>query len=131
MEILIDDADRELYESRRWYISAHGYARCTRTDEYLHRIVAGCQPRDGLVVDHINRNKLDNRRANLRVGTQSDNMQNVAAHRDSTSKHRGVSWSKHNKGWMAQAMRQGVRKHLGTFKTEGEAAAAVERFWNG
>ncbi len=107
-----------------WYISDHGYVRRTGDAEYLHRVVTGCVPGDGKYVDHRNRNKLDNRLANLRVGTQADNMANCSSHRDARSKHKGVYPFRGR--WQASFMRQGIRHHVGTFDTEDAAAQAIE-----
>jgi hypothetical protein len=89
-EILLDPEDQHLLAAHRWYLASHGYVRRTSDDAYLHRVVAGCMPGDGLVVDHLNRCKHDNRRSNLRVGSQAENMANVDAHVDAVSRHKGV-----------------------------------------
>src|SRR4051794_6479842 len=63
----------------RWYLDGRGYVShsVTRGPELkLHRVILGLIPRDGLEADHINRDKLDNRRANLRIVTTAQNAQN-------------------------------------------------------
>lgn len=84
---LIDDEDRDLIFGRRWAaapagcgkIYAVGYARpedgVTTRQIKMHRLIM--RPPPGLVVDHLNGNGLDNRRANMRVCTQSDNLRNT------------------------------------------------------
>jgi hypothetical protein len=68
----------------RWYMSK-GYARresslgTVRVHLPMHRVVMCCWPNDGLEVDHINRCRLDNRRANLRYATHLENCRNRAA----------------------------------------------------
>jgi hypothetical protein len=93
-------------------------------DEYLHRVIAGRRRGDGLVVDHINRNKLDNRRSNLRSCTQAENMANTDAHRDAVSRHKGVYPFRGR--WQASYMVNGKRCHVGTFSHERDAAEALE-----
>lgn len=91
----------------------------------FHRQVLGLLPGDGTVVDHVNRRTLDNRKINLRVCSQADNMQNVSAHRDNRySGSRGVT---HNKGtgyWAASHMHRG-RRWARNFRTQAAAAAAA------
>ncbi len=90
---------------------------------YLHRQIAGA-PR-GLDVDHINRDRLDNRRSNLRVCTRGQNLQNVAS-RGGSSLHRGVSWSKVAGKWRADVKLEGKQHYLGLFECEEDAAAAAK-----
>lgn len=75
----IDDEDAYV-TAHAWYRSHHGYAVRTvgqgnaKRLEYLHRVITRAAP--GTEVDHLNRDPLDNRRANLRVTNKSGNMQN-------------------------------------------------------
>lgn len=87
----------------------------------LHRLLTGCTKGDGVHVDHRNHNKLDNRRANLRPGSVAANAQNMNAHKDAASSTPGVYPFRGK--WQAAFMRDGERKHVGTFATE---AAAIE-----
>jgi hypothetical protein len=68
---------------------------------------------------------LDNRRGNLRQVTQGENLQNVRAHRDGSSRNRGVSWCQHRKAWRAQVMVNGKHVLQKCFPTEREAAQAA------
>lgn len=83
-----------------------------------------CEPRS-LVVDHINGDALDNRRANLRVGTQSQNL--ASPQRKKTTKHEttsdqvGVYYDKTNDRWYARIMKENSVLRGTSFKTEGEA----------
>jgi hypothetical protein len=80
---VIDASDASLVAGYRWYASPNrmgGYyatARVsgTKTTLYMHRIITGARGRSQ-VVDHLNHDTLDNRRANLSLGTQADNMRN-------------------------------------------------------
>jgi hypothetical protein len=87
---IIDASDLTLASQFRWYASPaylngkHTYyavtkvrtADGTKTTLYLHRLITGAPK--GKVVDHINRDPLDNRRANLRIVTQVENERNSA-----------------------------------------------------
>lgn len=80
----------------------------------------------GMVVDHINHNGLDNRKANLRIATFSENRRNSRKAKDTSSKYKGVSWHKNNKKWHAGININGRRKHLGSFDDEIQAAKAYD-----
>jgi hypothetical protein len=80
----------------------------------------------GLVCDHINRNGLDNRKANLRNCTKQENNLNQRSHRGSVSKYKGVYWKKDMRRWAASVQIDGRREHLGYFASEAEAAKAYD-----
>lgn len=74
-------------------------------------------------VDHINRDKVDNRASNLRVVTHSENSQNTGLRSNNTSGHKGVTWVESKQRWIAQIVHQ---KHifLGAFIDQYEAVVA-------
>lgn len=74
-------------------------------------------------IDHINRDRYDNRIANLREVTRSANMQNTVR-KPNASGFRGVGWHKHQKAWRARISVNGKTKNLGYFSTPEEAAEA-------
>jgi hypothetical protein len=80
---------------------------------------------DGLI-DHINRTKTDNRIANLRVITPSENLQNVYCNKSNnkTSKTRGVSWFKRDKKWQVEIQANKKRVYLGRYDSLDEAKNA-------
>lgn len=128
---LVSEADRELAETRTWRLSNLGYA--IRSDgknrsALLHRKIKGCERGDGRFVDHINRDRLDNRRENLRVLTAATNSQNQGAATNSTSKYRGVSWYKQSKQWEAGVRFDGRYRYLGRYENETDAAKAAAKF---
>lgn len=93
---------------------------------YMHREIM--RPGGGLVVDHVNGNKLDNRRENLRVCTKSQNQFNRKPQKH--PKHgssRGVSFYKRRGRWVANICFYGKREGLGCYDTEAEAAAAYQK----
>jgi len=122
VKIKVDLRDLHKMQGFTWVVSSHGYAAGwgkvdgKRKHVYLHRIITGAQK--GLVVDHINHDKLDNRRENLRVVTAKLNTQN---RQNSTHKYQGV-----------YPTRQGhfnVKiggSSLGTYYTEEDAALVYD-----
>ena len=79
---------------------------------------------DGLVVDHINGNGLDNRRSNLRLVTVVQNNWNAAPHQNARSKFKGVAFHKARGKWYARIACNGRRTLLGYFDREIDAATA-------
>lgn len=75
-------------------------------------------------IDHINMDKADNRFANLRAVTQSENQHNARLKITNTSGYKGISYHKSNKKWIAEIKSNNVRKHLGYFSTPEEASVA-------
>jgi hypothetical protein len=76
---IVDEEDLDIINQHSWYAHWQGnnFYAASRTGGaflYLHRVLM--EPEDGMVVDHINRNSLDNRRSNLRVVTQAENLRN-------------------------------------------------------
>jgi hypothetical protein len=88
----------------------------TNKNVYLHHEIIGKKP--GLVVDHINRNTLDNTRENLRHVTFRENALN---HSSYTSSREGLGATKVGKKWQAQARINGKTTYLGLYPTKEEA----------
>jgi hypothetical protein len=107
-EVLVSEVDLPLWESRKWYLRNNGYVGTpydrgqVRSTMYLHRAIMGLPPGRSLVVDHINHNKRDNRRENLRVVSQSFNMLNRAPRVFGTHPEPGVSWDNNKRRWVAK-----------------------------
>ena len=78
----------------------------------------------GPYVDHINRDPMDNRKANLRICTQAENCFNASMRSDNTSGFIGVSWSKRKNRWRVRVTVNQKEIHLGTFKDITEAVKA-------
>lgn len=127
---LVDDQDYELASRVSWYRATTGYA-CRSfprgKKEYLHRVICGLSPDDRVEVDHINGDRLDNRRSNLRVVAHAENAQNRSAV-GTTSRHRGVSFHAGRQVWRAHVTAGGRKRQIGTYTTELEAARAAAQF---
>lgn len=117
--VIYDDQDHELIDQYRWHVSDLGYAVWRgRVDGVqktirMHRLIMQCP--DKLVVDHLNHNRLDNRRANLRICTQAENTRNRK------EPGRGYWFQKQNSNWVVELN----GRHIGVFDTEVEAADIV------
>lgn len=81
---------------------------------------------NGLLIDHKNEIKFDDRIENLRLATNSQNRNNTSNRRDNNSGTKGVSWNKQNKKWVAQISYESKVRHLGLFKNKEEAASVYK-----
>lgn len=126
---IVDEADYDLLKDYRWhlnkktgYVSRFGLNEKTgkKGSIYMHRQVMGFPD---TLVDHENGMKTDCRRSNLRLATPAQNRQNTRKQRKKTySKYKGVS--KFKGSWKAQIVHKYKHYHLGTFRSEEEAAMA-------
>lgn len=113
----IDLEDLDRCKPHKWAVSGNYVkARIDKKNTSMHRFLLGY---DGeLDIDHINRDKLDNRRSNLRIVTRATNLGN--------NNGKGV-WQIDNCKWRAAFVRYGEYHCVGTFLTEEEANAAVDK----
>ncbi|MHB8118630.1 MAG: HNH endonuclease [Methanothrix sp.] len=141
--VLIDDIDADLADkswfahsvggarvNKRWY-AARSHRGERRGTTFMHRVILERMLGRGLVAheetDHKNQNSLDNRRANLRCATPSENRHNQPAPRvKKTSRFKGVSWYKNYSKWEVQIRVGGQKKKIGYFVDEEEAARAYD-----
>lgn len=122
---IVDEADYADLSRYKWS-NSNGYAsrraryRGSRKTVLMHRVVIGAEP--GTVVDHINRNPLDNRRANLRIVSCSESNMNqrAASHRRHGIRFKGVYKNRSGSTYSAKLRGQ----HIGNFRTERAAAEA-------
>lgn len=128
---IVDDEDFEWLMKNSWCVNSAGYAFSQKG--LMHRRIL--KARKGEVVDHINHDPLDNRRCNIRLGTQSANMMNrrKTIREGFTSKYRGVAHRggknkkiENDRGYVYTASKPWVayygKNYLGITKTEKEAA---------
>lgn len=120
-----------------WRCSS-GYIKCLRTikteystireDLFLHRLIT--KVGSGFLIDHANRDKLDNRRFNLRIATVAQNNHNKnKINKSNTSKFRGVHYDSRNtkNPWVARITRDKKRFLGGYFSNEIDAALAYNK----
>src|SRR3990167_10013470 len=74
--------------------------------------------------DHINKNKLDNQKNNLRIVTSQQNNFNRAIQKNNSSGHQGISWFKRDSKWRAHIKFNRIVKHLGYFSNIKDAISA-------
>lgn len=109
------------------YVKKHYTIRKGKYRKFgLHHVVIGF-PINGFVVDHINGNPLDNRRANLRIVTARENGLNRIEKRDGrkSSQYPNVYWNKDKRKWQAYMKIDGQLKYLGRYDDENDAYKKV------
>ena len=115
-EVLYDETDQPIVDSYKWHVNDSGYAVWRGVKDgkkktvRLHRLINNTPV--GMITDHINHNKLDNRRRNLRSCTASDNMRNK------TNQGRGYWYHRRNNNWVVEI----CGEHIGCFTKESDAA---------
>lgn len=130
---IVDDVDYERLSGFHWYFDGRYAAKSLwnretkkETKIYMHKLIVTVERNQ--FVDHINGNKLDNRRENLRVvSKQQNNMNQSTQTRTKHSKYKGVSWDKSRNKWVAYCKKDGKMNYLGRFNNEEEAALAYNQ----
>lgn len=125
---IVDDKDFEWLSEITWslsYANGNYYAKGWDSGKHvqMHRKIFGLT-NPNIQIDHKNRNPLDNRRENLRIATRSQNMANKRPSKKGSSQYRGVQWCKDSKKWRVDIVKNKVRKYLGKFESETDAAVA-------
>lgn len=124
----IDDADFIKASKFKWYWQSsktlHGYAATGHKPLMLHNFIL--QPPEGLEVDHIDGNGLNNTRENLRLVTRAQQCQNRKQSSYKSSKFKGVRWWKYKNVWQARIKKDGKSTHLGYFNNEVLAAKTYD-----
>ena len=119
---IVDDEDYERLKHHRWHYNS-GYAKrheAGRTICLHHDVLT---KEAGLETDHINRNRLDNRKANLRNITRRGNAQNLSSN---TSSIPGIN--RDHFGWQSRIYHLGKRIYLGTFDSIELASQARQAY---
>lgn len=129
---IVDDDMFEYLNQWKWSCSSDEYAVRSgrkvgnkRPYIFMHRLILGTK--NEYISDHINGNKLDNRKLNLRFATISENNHNRKLNRNNTSGYKGVYWYKSKGYWRAQVRNNGKRILIGYFKTLKEAVKAYNK----
>lgn len=136
---LVDEEEVARVRTRVWHVTKQGYARSCRyradrvPDTILmHRFILGLRPGDPRQVDHIDRNRLNNTRQNLRVVDGAGNGQNTAARpnranvAERSSRFRGVTWYARYGKWRALVTVGGKQHSGGYHEDEVDAALAAQ-----
>lgn len=119
----VDDEDYEKLNQHKWHCTYYGYAarRSNNKILYMHRELMG---NPSLLVDHKNRDPLDNRKSNLRLCDKRLNASNSKINTRNSSGYRGVYWSKPRSKWIAAIQHKGKMFNLGGFSSIKDAAKA-------
>lgn len=132
---IVDDEDYKFLNQWKWQLQPNGYVvRGTHIGSkkdgtrkhiniYMHRLLM--KTPEGMCTDHINMNKLDNRKPNLRICTYRQSALNRGRHKDNISGYKGVNY--HNTKWRRKKWRAEIKYkdkciNLGYRKTSKEAA---------
>ena len=130
--MLVSEYDLEQVLTYKWYLTRAGYPGTYGTVDgkikfsrplQLHQFLFPHAPH-GHVIDHINRNKLDNRRDNLRVCTALQNSYNKSKPKNSTKRFKGVTQvgGKKNPSFIASITKDGIKHEMKDIETEEQAA---------
>lgn len=119
---LVDDDDYEELNKYKWHVNYKGYAKKGRRGESpastMHAMIVSVPI--GMECDHINGDRRDNRRANLRVCTSNENMMNKKVYKNNKTGYKGVNFQ--GGKFHASICLLGNKIHLGCFKTVEDAA---------
>lgn len=122
-KILIDLDDLERVNKHCWSVDSKGYVnaggKCLGGTTRLHRFILDCPK--GYVVDHINRDKLDNRKSNLRIVTNQQNQFNRKLGKNNVSGCIGVHYNKKCKKWCCQLTHNGKCVYSALFDNINDA----------
>ena len=123
-EALIDDEDFDYLNQWRWHLSAKGYAvrKPGKSCIFMHRLLN--KTPYNMQTDHINRNKLDNRKSNLRTVSNQQNHFNMPLQKTNTSGFAGVSWDKSRNKWISRIIKNNSVIYLGRFLNLNDATNA-------
>lgn len=121
-QTIFDAQDCGEIEKYKWKLMANGYVYTAKISMYLHRFIL--DNHGSLDTDHINGNKRDNRRCNLRLATRSQNIINSGKRSDNTSGYTGVYYQKENKKWVSLISVNKENINLGSFENIEQAAQA-------
>lgn len=130
--VLVDDEDVALVNKYRWSVYRDKYPIILhRSGPHSNRLVIQL-PRllmdapKGMEVDHINGDRLDNRRSNLRVCSHAENMRNRKRRVDNRSGYKGVYWDPARSSWRAEIRHNKRVYWLGRFDSVKDAARAYD-----
>lgn len=119
---IIDTEDIDTVIGRRWKL-CDGYAVASRPQTIgMHRLILNAPI--GIEVDHINRNRLDNRKENIRLASRFENARNMGIRKNNSTGVIGVYFDKRRSSWYSQIHIEGKTIHLGCFADKEDAIIA-------
>jgi hypothetical protein len=127
---IVDDGDYEWINQWKWYYNGRYAVRTIRLTDggrvtiFMHRVILN--PLDEMFTDHINHDRLDNRRSNLRACTRSQNLANSVRATNNRSGKKGVTWDKQSNKWISQVGYHRKHINLGRFDKLEDAASAYQ-----
>lgn len=120
----VDDCDYEYLSQWKWYLS-NGYAISNNKRKKMHRLIMDAK--DGELVDHIDRDKLNNTRANLRIVNKQENIHNQKKRANTKNNYKGTQYIKRLGLWQGRCRIYGNDYFLGHFKSEIASAYAYNK----
>lgn len=123
-ETIIDAEDVDLVKQYSWSLSNGRHTQYCKSNQVgqLHRLVMNAPK--GMVVDHINHNGLDNRKSNLRICTNQENICNCEIPKNNKSGCKGVYWAKDKNKWTVQVTINNKTIYIGRYTNLEEAIEA-------
>ncbi len=126
---VVDDEDYEYLNQFGWYFNVYAVRMISINGEqkkiWMHRLINNTP--DGLETDHINHNRLDNRRDNLRTVIKAQNQQNRLPNKNAGSIYKGVCFQEREKKWRARIQVNGEMINLGYSNSEKDMARAYNK----
>ncbi len=128
LSTLIDLEDWDFFRSKRWRIKNSKTKNPNKSKPYLFEYgsyggnFCNLLLNSNYIIDHKNRNTLDNRRFNLREASRSQNNANVGKYANKSSRFKGVMWHSGRNKWRVQVRKHGICHSGGSFIDEIEAA---------
>lgn len=123
---LVDDEDYDkLVVHKWWLIKGYAYTQLKRKTVTMQKMIMGESSRS-LYIDHINQDRLDNRKTNLRYCTPAQNIRNQKKRCTNTSGYKGVSFDKSTNKYMAYITVDYKQKNLGRFDSAKAASRAYK-----
>ncbi len=129
---IVDEEDYEALNQYKWHFGSQGYAKRYITVNgkqkpiLMHRILNNTPI--GYDTDHINRNRLDNRKSNLRTVTRRDNLLNKDLYSTNTSGYKNVALHKQSGKWRVSFSIMGKKVWLGLYKNLEDAVKARDSY---